>query len=315
MRRCFVAWICILGLVWKCGAEHQELVAAEPLAKKVLIIGIDGCRTDALLAAEAPHLKKLAETGAFSQHTDICGPRPHKADTISGPGWSNILNGVFPDKHGVLNNTFKGSNYERHPSIFTLLRKAHPDALTASYCTWEPIHKLIVKDASINRYTMEKGDSYGTGDVRVAEEAAKLLTEKDPELVFAYLGDVDETGHKHGFHPTVKPYMEAIAAEDKNVGKLLEAIAKRPTRAKEDWLILVGTDHGGRGTNHGGGRDVPEIRQVFLIANGDSVKPGEITETTHQVDIVATALAHLGVTPAPEWELDGHVFGLTTSSN
>lgn len=310
MRQVLVAWCCFVALVSGWLVAEFPLIAAEPLVKKVLIIGIDGCRTDALLAGEAPNLKKLAETGAFSQHTDICGPRPHKADTISGPGWSNILNGVFPDKHGVTNNTFKGSNYERYPSLFTLLRKAHPDALTASYCTWEPIHKLVVKDASINRYTMEKGDSYGTGDVRVAEEASKLLAEKDPELVFAYLGNVDETGHKHGFHPSVKPYMDAIAAEDKNVGKMLEAIAKRPTRDKEDWLILVGTDHGGRGTNHGGGRDVPEIRQVFLIANGASVKQGEISETTHQVDIVATALAHLGVTAEKEWELDGHVFGL-----
>jgi 3-hydroxy-3-methylglutaryl CoA synthase len=41
-------------------------VAAEPV-KKVLVIGIDGCRFDALKQADAPHLDALMEAGAVAQ--------------------------------------------------------------------------------------------------------------------------------------------------------------------------------------------------------------------------------------------------------
>jgi hypothetical protein len=69
--------------------------------KKVLIIGIDGCRPDALKAAKAPHLHALMREGAFSeaaQAGDI---------TVSGPGWSSMLTGVWRTKHGVRDNKFE----------------------------------------------------------------------------------------------------------------------------------------------------------------------------------------------------------------
>ena len=68
--------------------------------KKVLIIGIDGCRSDALEIASTPTIDSLINEGIFSPdalNDDI---------TISGPGWSANLCGVWSDKHQVTNNDF-----------------------------------------------------------------------------------------------------------------------------------------------------------------------------------------------------------------
>src|SRR3954447_13678743 len=53
--------LCIATLV-----IGRPAYANEPSPKKVLIIGIDGCVPDGLLAARVPHLRDLIKNGAFS---------------------------------------------------------------------------------------------------------------------------------------------------------------------------------------------------------------------------------------------------------
>ena len=72
-----------------------------------------------------------------------------------------------------------------------------------------------------------------------------------------YFGACDETGHRDGFHPSVPSYIKAIETVDSHVGKLLKSIESRPNYENEDWLILISSDHGGQGTGHGKGHNVP----------------------------------------------------------
>ena len=67
---------------------------------KVLIVGIDGCRADALLAAATPNIDKLWQDGAFSFHvrTDPI--------TTSGPCWTSLLTGVWHAKHRILDESY-----------------------------------------------------------------------------------------------------------------------------------------------------------------------------------------------------------------
>lgn len=287
--------------------------AADPPARKVLLIGIDGCRPDAMEVAATPNLDRLVRRGAISRNTSILGPRPTTSDTISGPGWSSIFTGVWADKHGVDDNSFEGRNYDRYPHLFTLLRRSHPDAVTGSFCTWKPIDEYIVSSATVSQCLFE--DEGGTsawvaGDARVADAAAAFLAEQNPDVVCAYFGQVDETGHAKGFHPTVPDYVAAIEQVDTHVGQLLKAIESRPSAGTEEWLVLVTTDHGGVGLRHGDGHDVEEIRRVFLIASGPGVVDPGPDRQTYLVDAVPTALTWLNVTIDPTWELDGAAFGI-----
>ena len=151
-------------------------------------------------------------------------------------------------------------------------------------------------------------------DVDCAESAAAVLTNEDPDAMFVHLGDVDHAGHAKGFHPSVALYVEALEAVDSRIGSILQALRGRPNYVTEKWLVLVGTDHGGLGTNHGGGRQNSEINTVWLIVSGDEARKGPIAGPTNQVDLVATALAHLGVSPESSWRLDGKVIGLAPTS-
>ena len=53
---------------------------------RVLFIGIDGCRFDALEKARTPNLDRLRAAGCYSDRTQILGTRYRKSDTVSGPG-------------------------------------------------------------------------------------------------------------------------------------------------------------------------------------------------------------------------------------
>jgi predicted AlkP superfamily pyrophosphatase or phosphodiesterase len=287
------------------------LPAQDPGQQRVLVIGIDGVRPDALAVAQTPNLDRLVRAGAFADTTQILGTRYSKSNTISGPGWSSILTGVWADKHGVHDNEFKGKNYKQFPHFFQRLKDQFPQARTASFVDWSPIDEHIVTAADLKKnYPSANVGEYIEHDAEIARDASLHLKDGDPHATMVYFGSVDETGHKVGFHPSVKPYVAAIEVVDRQVGQLLKAIDSRPSRKRENWLILVSTDHGGKGTGHGDGHKVPEIRTVFLIVSGTAARQGKIQQQTYLVDLPVTALVHLGVKIDPAWKLDGQAVGL-----
>ena len=210
----------------------------------MLFIGIDGCRFDALEAANTPHLDALRADGCFSRRTLIQGSRYHGCDTVSGPGWSSLLTGVWADKHGVQNNRFAGRRFDLYPHFFHHVKATWPKAMTVSIADWAPIHKYIVTDADVNLVPTEE-ERYVPGDRDSALRAAEIFQRHDPVAVFVYFGQVDEHGHKFGFHPSVPEYIAAIERVDAHVGTVMNGLAcARPEFVRENWLVLVSSDHG-----------------------------------------------------------------------
>ncbi len=64
--------------------------------KRVLLIGIDGCRSDALAAAEIPNLRTLMSNATVTWDAVAGGVKdsPSQQQTVSGPGWASVLCGV-----------------------------------------------------------------------------------------------------------------------------------------------------------------------------------------------------------------------------
>ena len=278
---------------------------------RVLVIGIDGTRPDALATAKTPALDALIANGAFADNTRILGTRYRKNDTVSGPGWSSFLTGVWADKHGVNDNGFKDHKLSDYPHFFARIKSQFPDAVTGSFVDWEPIDKFIVSGATTRKvYPAHGADDYAAKDAQIANDAKDFLANQDPHATMVYFGATDETGHRDGFHPSVETYVQAIEQVDQYIGSLMTTIKARPNFEKENWLVLVSTDHGGQGTGHGGGHDVPAIYTTFLVVSGKAAVKGKIGQSTYVVDLPVTALKHLGVPLDSKWNLDGVPVGL-----
>lgn len=284
--------------------------AGEPAPRripKVLVIGIDGVRPDVLAEVPTPNLDALAAEGAFTAHARTGLP------SVSGPGWSSFLTGVWPDKHGVTDNDFTGKRYEEFPDFLTRIEQVRPQLNTFAVADWLPLMEQEDERPTLGpaidvRHALNGSElGWAEADARSVELAVEHLGSADPDALFVYLGNPDETSHH--FRSIGEEYRTAIALADAHVGLLVEAVRARATYAEEDWLILSSTDHGRR-PNGGHGGDTPEERTIYYLVSGPSASRGELTDSTYIVDLPVTALAHLGIEADPDWRLDGKVVGL-----
>lgn len=296
--------------------------ASQP--RKVLIIGIDGTRSDALQQANTPNLDGLLVNGLYTFNAWHCGI------TISGPSWSDIMCGVWEPKHGVQENSYAGSNYNQYPYFTTHARSVKPNLYMVQVAEWPALNDNVYNDSWDKKIQVPDG-----GGVLTADSAVANLANPNLDAMFVYFDAVDLAGHDSGFDPNNPAYISAIEGVDGHIGTILNALYARPNYAQEDWLILVITDHGGNGTSHGLATTME--RNIWWIANGDAVDhkqlaggdPGTYTQLYQllyqipavnpaildtvpvQTDIAVTALHHLiyntGTNPedVAEWALDG----------
>ncbi len=266
-----------------------------PMENKVLIIGIDGCRPDALLKANTKILDSLWENGAYSFKA--------KTDEISSSGicWTGMLTGVWHEKHNVLSNEYKNPNIKEYPHFFRRVKHSRPELKTYSLVHWAPLHKILQSgDADVAK-TFDS-------DEAVTIEATTTLVNKDVDVMFLHLDDVDHAGHSYGYHPSNDDYLSAIEVIDQQVSRIIHSLYQRSNYKNENWLILISTDHGGSDTSHG--KNTNEHTTIFYIAAGNAVKKGEIEEQVNVIDVAVAAMTHLGIPILDEWNLDGRPAGL-----
>jgi predicted AlkP superfamily pyrophosphatase or phosphodiesterase len=273
---------------------------------KVLVIGIDGARIDVLRTLRLPTIEMLTAEGVLTEARA-------RMPTVSGPGWSSILIGVWSDKHGVRDNKFVGKNYTAYPDFLTRLERLDSTFSTFAALDWPPLGSTLsggpLVGDSVDVKVLVNGDrlGYPEADARNVAAAARYLADEDPDAAFVYIGNPDEVAHAVG--ALTPQYRAALEEADRHVGRLISAIRSRPTYAREDWLILMSTDHGHVDKGGHGGDSAVELTSFFL-ASGPSVASTRPTAPVDIVDVAVTALAHLGVAIDPAWKLDGKVVGL-----
>lgn len=239
---------------------------------KILLVGIDGLILQtALNSSRAPMLNSLKESGYFTALT-------MDAPTLSGPGWSTLLTGSTHAQHAVTDNRFSGHNLLYRPDL--LSRAFYQDQSTTTFAAagWPPlvdpagvgpvIHERREQArASQHRVISRDGETYGYEkvDAEIANIAVFAMEKFGPDVSFVYFCDADEAGHTHG---VVGPhYVEAIGRVDAHLTRLHNALVQRAEKLKEEWLLVLTTDHGH--IDEGGhGSDSPQERASFVIAKG-----------------------------------------------
>ncbi len=315
-------------------ADQEDLVEAftalhrtwredvDGLEQKVLFLGLDGVRADALRAADTPHLDSLIAAGGFTDRARGVGMSGH-----SGPNWASLLTGLEPSRHGVSANGDDPEDLGVFPHLFRLVKQARPELHTASFAKWTPINAALTPD-DVAELEFSAADGFEVpqeavdGDPVIAAEVARFLRGEgklppaEPDVVVVHLDQVDGAGHAHGYHPEQPEYLAAIERVDALVGEILAALRSREDveRGREQWLVLVTTDHGGYGrggqnTGHSitGEEEQDEaVRSTWWILSGPTVPAGAELGAPRAVDAVPTMLHHLRVDPG-RFSLDGRV--------
>ncbi|HAY83075.1 MAG TPA: hypothetical protein DCY79_24985 [Planctomycetaceae bacterium] len=123
---------------------YSTLQAQDAVKPHVLVIGIDGLRPDAMQQAKTPNIDTLIQNGAVSFRCQIMGERYRNNDTVTAPGGSSILAGVWADKHGVQRNSFKVKHFDAYPHFFARIKSQFPSLKTASFLDLPQTNECVV---------------------------------------------------------------------------------------------------------------------------------------------------------------------------
>lgn len=277
--------------------------------KKLLIIGLDGCRADVINKKYAPTLDSII----YLRNTAYSYRMKNEKYTMSAPNWSSMLTGVHCNKHKAkTNNAFFKGDFTKYPHFFKYLKDEFPNIKTASYPTWMDINKYIVNGFS-DFAPVEKNDLEDTIVENKTLEWLNVSNDSIYDAIFIHLEDIDHNGHLTKFSPKNINYTNAVSRKDAFIKNVFEAIELRKEKYKEDWLVIISTDHGGRRTSTNNGHSVGllnlKIRRVPLIMNGNKVIQGKL-KNPHTIDIAYSCLHFFNVEIKKEWKLQGKSVGL-----
>jgi predicted AlkP superfamily pyrophosphatase or phosphodiesterase len=275
--------------------------------RKALFVGFDGVRDDTLRELAPPAVRELADHGRWWSTTL---PDVDVAPTVTAVGWSTLHTGVWPDVHKVSGNTDEYHLLHRYPSV-----------LTRAYCADREIHTYAAASALIFGTHYGPGPILGPGvneldffdrreypggfiatDPMVFDKAVDAMEHKNPDLSFVYFGKADKIAHASGVG---QEYEDVIGELDDYLGHLVAAVRRRPSFDREDWLVVLSTDHGHLDEGgHGGGSW--QERQSFVVAGLLNHEADENWRPAAEpVDVAPTLLDHLGVEVDPAWGYAG----------
>lgn len=259
----------------------------------IILILIDGVRSDILLQANTPTFDMLASEGSCTWNAWTVFP------SETGYAIPSLLAGSTPDVHKAAGFQY-WSDVE---SIFEVFERAGLSTAviggsTMTYSGIEPTY-------STGYYYRADQDAHS------ADLAIEWLVEYKPFFIYVYNPVPDRMGHAHG-HDSAE-YRGAIENADYHVGRLVQAL--KDEGMYDRTLIVITTDHGMTGTSHGYCYETD--MRVFSIWRGPGVKQGyEMvdnvyiaasathgeTHVAHRIiDIAPTIVTLAGLSPPERW--------------
>lgn len=253
-----------------------------PIAKRVLILSIDGLRPDAIDLAPMPNLQALMQTGAYSLTAQTIFP------SVTLPAHASMLTGLCPSKHGVdWNDYLPQKGYAIGTDLFDL---AHAAGLQTVMYVGKQKLSQITEPGSVDifRYINDR-------DVVIAQRISEEFP-LDFGLMFVHFATPDAMGHAYGW--MTPQYISVVQRADEALGTLLKALDDHGLR--QETLIIVTADHGGHDQSHGS--RMPEDMTIPWVVSGPGVHSGQLTTPIQTTDTAATAAWALNLARPAEWD-------------
>lgn len=253
-----------------------------PLARRVLILSIDGLRPEAISLAPMPNLQSLMQSGAYTLTAQTVYP------SVTLIAHASMLVGVCPSKHGVdWNDYIPERGFAVGTDLFDL---AHANGLQTVMHVGKEKLQQVTEPSSLDIFTY-----VNDRDTVVAE---RLIADfpQDFGVLLAHFPLVDGMGHVYGW---LSPQQLSVAFRaDEALGLILAELDARGLRGET--LIIVTADHGGHDTTHGS--SLPEDMTVPWVASGPGIQPKVLTTRVNIMDTAATAAFALGLDIPAEWD-------------
>jgi len=278
--------------------SYDSTATDTSVVRKVLLITMDGATSSAIQTLKPPHIDSLL---AESQYT---WDGLSDANTSDASTWASIATGVTSAKHNITDETFlpqvsgPGTVTPFYPTFFYYIKQNIQNSTTLSVSSWKALNDNFFVDATT---TITPAT-----DEAVKDSALNHLRTGNETLISVDFRDIEAAGNNGGFSTANTDYKNAIINTDGYIGELLGALNSRSNLAREDWLVIITSNHGAPST--GSGDNPLDERNIFTIFSNPKVKPMQLTANIINAvhfkgDAITTPLGVYGSTSDP-----GHLY-------
>lgn len=239
----------------------EELKPVNNVQRKVLVISIDGATGSEVKTIAPTNITDLQKTAKYSYDVQKSGVGTDAAS------WASMATGVSYAKHLIGTDNFErladptGDDHAEVKSYRNVLDyiTQFKAVKTAVVTPWDNLRNYL-RNADFSPVV--------STDLAVKDNAVSILNKEDNlGVMMVNFRDVEAAGANGGFLASNASYKDAVLKADEYVGNIVTALKARKNYAKEDWLIIVTTNHGGSSTNPQAG---------FLVASNVNIKSEEV---------------------------------------
>ncbi|MCT2537810.1 ectonucleotide pyrophosphatase/phosphodiesterase [Aquibacillus koreensis] len=241
------------------------------LTDHLIVISFDCLSSlDFQMLEQLPNFKELLRNGSYCKQVETIYP------SVTYPCHTSIITGKFPNRHGVVNNTFLQPGaispdwywHRKHIKGTTLYDEAKKAGLRTAALLW-PVtakanidynmpeifanrnwhHQVAVSLSNGSlRYQLDMNRKFGKTrkglqqpelDDFVLASTVETIIKKQPNLLLVHFTDLDTKRHYHGF--SSKEAIQAIHRHDQRLGEIIGAL-KQAGMYEKSTIVALG-DH------------------------------------------------------------------------
>ena len=244
------------------------------MSEKVILITIDGMRVDGFLQCGNPFVEELKKLATYS----LNGVNVMPTDTL--PCHMSLFTSTTPEIHNTRSNTYQRPTQRVKGFVEQLCAYGKH---TAMFYGWDEMRDVIRPGGLIflqlySSYTNNYTDAFMT------ERTIEYIKKEKPDFLFMHLDKTDNVGHHEGWMS--ESYLKAVS-------DAVECVKTVISELGDEYSVIVTSDHGGVGTDHGG--DSPAERTIPAFFVGEPFEAGKELESISIMDIAPTIVKIMDV--------------------
>ena len=254
------------------------------MIRRVIVVVLDGLRSDAIDAFDLHHLRGLAQRGASTLTAQTVAP------SVTAAAMGSLLTGVRPERHGLTSDRF---HVPRSQGVVIPLPKLLADAgyLTTACMAEVPLLYRRIARVLAHRLGVARPSFAGRSAPEILMAGRAALETQRTGLMLFHWPDADRAGHEEGWMSPA--YGAAARRMDATLGLLagLSQAERDPST-----LLIALADHGGGGAvprDHDSAH--PSDRTIPIAIAGGAVVRSNLGDGVSLLDVPATILWALGV--------------------